>query len=127
MALSPLLMGLLLLWLASVSAGAAVALDPALARMPVIERIVSAPVFEEPLTWVGDDLPGDEESEALWAAIDLMRELGPRVGFEALEAFVEAYPSSSWTPSVRSNLAFYYREWGRNTLALEHWAAAWDA
>jgi hypothetical protein len=114
-------------WAALLPLRAAVALDPALARMPVIERIVTAPVFEEPLTWVGDDLPGDEESNALWAAIDVMRQFGPGPGFEALEAFVEAYPDSAWTPSVRSNLAFYYREWGRSTLALEHWAAAWDA
>jgi len=112
-------------WTALLPLRAAVALDPALARMPVVERIVSAPVFEEPLTWVGDDLPGNEESEALWAAIDVMRQLGPRAGFEALEAFVEAYPDSVWTPSLRSNLAFYYREQGRYTPALEHWAAAW--
>jgi hypothetical protein len=43
------------------------------------------------------------------------------------EAFIEAYPGSAWTPSIRCNLAFRYRELGRNTLALEHWAAAWDA
>ncbi len=108
-------------------ARAAVPLDPALARMPVIERIVSAPVFEEPLTWVGDDLPGDEESESLWAAIDVMRQFGPKAGFEALEAFIEAYPDSAWIPAVGCNLAFRYREMGRYTLALEHWAAAWDA
>jgi RHS repeat-associated protein len=126
-ALNPILTLLLIAGAALPPLRAAVALDPALARMPVIERIVSAPVFEEPLTWVGDGLPDDEESEALWAAIDLMRQLGPGAGFEAIEAFIEAYPDSVWTPSLRCNLAFYYREWGRNTLALEHWAAAWDA
>ncbi|MCL4181514.1 MAG: hypothetical protein KJ072_27720 [Verrucomicrobia bacterium] len=122
-----LLLLLMMAWAALLPLRAAVALDPALARMPVIERIVTAPVFEEPLTWVGDGFPGDEESDALWAAIDVMRELGPRPGFEALEAFIEAFPDSAWTPSVRSNLAFHYREIGRYTLALDHWAAAWDA
>ena len=82
----------MLAWAFPLPLRATVALDPILARMPVIERIVSAPVFEEPLTWVGEDLPGDEESEALWGSIDLMHEHGPRAGIEALEAFVEAYP-----------------------------------
>jgi hypothetical protein len=104
---------------------AQVALDPELARMPVIERIVSAPVFEEPLTWVGYEVPDLEESEALWAAIDLMREHGPQLGFEALEVFLEEYPGSVWMPSVRSNLGKRYRELGRYTLALEHWEQAW--
>ena len=53
-------------WLAALPRPGGGRAGPGLARMPVIERIVSAPVFEEPLTWVGDNLPGDEESEALW-------------------------------------------------------------
>jgi RHS repeat-associated protein len=119
------LVALLCLLAGAANSSAQVPLDPELARMPVIERIVSAPVFEEPLTWVGDEVPGIEESEALWGAIDLMREHGPQLGFEALEVFLEEYPGSVWVPSLRSNLAKRYRELGRYTLALEHWELAW--
>ena len=104
-----------------------VPLDRYLERMPVTERIVSAPVFEEPLRWVSEEPPALEESEALWAAIDLMRQHGPWPGFEALEVFVQEYSESVWVPSVRCNLAHAYREVGRYTAALEHFQAAWAA
>lgn len=95
-----------LAWTALQPASAQVPLDPELGRLPVEARIMSAPVFEEPLVWVGSAPPAIEESEALWAAINLMREHGPALGFEALEIFIEEFPDSAWTPALRSNLGF---------------------
>jgi YD repeat-containing protein len=55
-----------------------------------------------------------------------MRQNGPGLGIRALELFVETYPNSVWTPSLRNNLAFYYRNKGRYSLALAHWENAWE-
>lgn len=45
----------------------------------------------------------------------------------ALENFIASHPDSSWTPSLRVNLGKHYRKEGRQTLALNHWEAAWQA
>ena len=107
--------------------GGGVPLDGGLARLPVIERILRAPVFPSPLVFVGDQAPDVAESEDLWLAIDVMRVNGPKVGIPALELFVESYPKSAWVPSLRSNLGRYYRNLGRYSLALAYWEAAWEA
>lgn len=65
---------------------AAVPLDPELAKLPAAARIMAAPVFEHPLDFVGQE-PPPQETEDLWAAIDVLREHGPKVGVAALEAF----------------------------------------
>jgi len=102
-------------------------LDPQLAALPVYERIAQAPVFLEPIVCVGEGRPERAESEALWAAIEVMREQGAKPGVEALEMFLETHPESRWTPSVRASLGYYYRDIGRYSLALKHLEAAWEA
>src|SRR6266571_7165508 len=106
------------------TAQAQVPLDPQLAAMPVERRITQAPVFTHRLVYAGEQPPDPIESQDLWSAIDVMRENGPGVGIPALELFVEEYPRSPWTPSLRNNLAYHYREKGRYSLALAHWEAA---
>ena len=94
--------------------------------MPVERRITQAPVFTHPIVYVGDQLPDPSESQDLWNAIDVMRQNGPGAGIPALELFVETYTNSVWTPSLRNNLGFYYRNKGRYLLALTHWATVWE-
>jgi len=105
---------------------AQVPLDPELARLPVVERIMQAPVFENPLVYIGELPPDPNESQDLWSAIDVLRQYGPSTGIPALELFIQSYSNSVWTPSLRNDLGFYYRNKGRYSLALEHWEAAWE-
>jgi RHS repeat-associated protein len=105
----------------------AVPLDPWLAQLPVVERIMSAPVFETPLVFVGNQPPDLVEAATLWVTIDVMRQQGPGVGVPLLEEFIQAYTNSVWNPSLRNNLGFYYRNLGRYSLALDHWLASWEA
>jgi tetratricopeptide (TPR) repeat protein len=93
----------------------------------VIDRITSAPAFLQRILWTGAQAPPVTESDALWSALEQMRDAGPQAGFAALDAFVARHPNSAWTPSVRANLAYMYREHGRYTPALEHWEQAWAA
>src|SRR5437667_10909560 len=103
-----------------------VPLDPQLAAMPVEQRITHAPVFQDPIVFVGDQPPDPSESQDLWSAIDVMRQNGPGIGLPAIELFVETYPNSGWTPSLRNNLGVHYRNKGRYSLALAHWENAWE-
>ena len=86
-----------------------VPLDPQLAALPVAQRITQSPVFKDPIVYAGDQAPDPSESRDLWSAIDVMRQNGPGVGLSALELFVETYPDSGWTPSLRNNLGLHYR------------------
>jgi len=104
-----------------------VPLDPQLAAMPVVQRISHAPVFRDPIVYIGDRAPDPAESEELWRAIEVLSQQGPRVGIPALELFAQTYSNSVWTPSLQNNLGFYYRNRGGYTLALQYWGAAWDA
>jgi len=106
-------------------------------------------IFPEPLVWVGEHAPETAESEALLAILgQLQRELADPIPvkivttnagiitatykrapihYPVLEQFISQHPDSPWTPSLRANLAEWYREQGRYTLALEHWEKAWAA
>jgi RHS repeat-associated protein len=89
-------------------------------------KIAQARIFDYPLSWSGTEKPIDAESQALWKSLDAIKE-GSDKGIASLESFIQAYPKSGWTPSLRSLLAQYYRRTGRYSLALCHWQAAWDA
>src|SRR3989442_3123233 len=111
---------------AALSTLAQVALDPYLAGLPAEQRITQAPVFRDPIIYVGDQPPDAAESEDLWSAIDVMRQHGPAVGIPALELYIQSYSNSVWTPSLRNNLGVYYRNKGHYSLALAHWETAWE-
>jgi len=96
-------------------------------QLPVLERIQAAPVFQNRITFVGDFIPDPLETRDLWAAIDVMRRNGPKIGVQALELFAETYTNSVWLPSLQANLGLYYRNIGRYSLALNHWEAAWES
>src|SRR5881296_1205030 len=70
---------------------AQVPLDPYLAGLPTVQRITEAPVFANPIVYIGHQAPDPKESEDLWAAIDIMFRNGPGVGIPALELFIETH------------------------------------
>ena len=84
-------------------------------------------VFTTPIVWVGSQSPAEGESAALLEAIHVFGGGGVNGGMLALESFLSQYPSSAWSPSLRSHLAEHYRNLGRFTLALSHWEAAWNS
>src|SRR6266545_1711557 len=83
--------------------------------------------FTRPVVWIGPDAPSGEDTSALADAFRVWFGRGEEAGLEALEAFVESYTNSAWLPSLESQLGKYYRERGRYTLALQHWASSWAA
>ena len=91
------------------------------------QKIINEPAFPYRLVWAGDQTPSENESQALWDALQIMRETGVRAGITRLELFVAANPHSPWTPALQSNLAQFYRRHGRYSLALPHWEGAWEA
>ena len=93
----------------------------------LVERISKTHLFPDPLLPVGSDDPAPAESEALWQAAQKVKEQGVEACVTALEDFLAAYPNSAWSPSLRANLAIYYRSTGRLTKPLEYWADAWQA
>jgi RHS repeat-associated protein len=90
-------------------------------------QIQMKPVFTSPIEWLGEKEPPEAESLALLNAIRTFDDNGVAAGFAALESYLAAHPKSSWNPSLNINLAERYRSQGRYSLALTHWAAAWNA
>ena len=89
-------------------------------------EIMKAPLFLEPVVWVGQTPPSEAESKELWqaAGLDPNSTGGDKIG--GLEAFIQKHPESPWTPSLRCNLANYYSQKGYFTPALENWQAVWE-
>jgi hypothetical protein len=76
---------------------------------------------------VGEESPSESESTALWDALQAITTNRTYEVLTPVESFIQEHPASGWTPSLRANLAVWYRHLGRYTLALEHWESAWDA
>jgi RHS repeat-associated protein len=91
------------------------------------EKLSHAPLFLQPLVWVGTNAPDSDETRELYEAAGLDPDHQPADRLASMEAFVRGYPNSSWVPSLRANLAAYYRTTGRYSTALEYWQQAWDA
>jgi len=91
----------------------------------VDQQIRTSNVFRTQLEMFGP-APSGDQSKSLLAAL---RQFNTNIksGLTASEAFLRQYPNSPWAPSLRVNLAEYYRESGRYSLALEHWEKAWLA
>jgi len=77
--------------------------------------------FSYPIETVGDRVPAAHET----AALEETLARGTNTA-EGLEQFIRDFPDSPWTPSVRAQLGFGYREQGRMTPALAHWEATWS-
>src|SRR5439155_23092567 len=80
---------------------------------------------QQPFLWVGAQPPDESESRDLWLVLDNWRSNGYRSGASDLELFLQTYTNSPWAASLHANLGNFYRDHGRITPALEHWAQAW--
>ena len=91
-----------------------------------VDQVKGTLVFSSPLDWVGSEPPMNQSGELL-TALAAFEGSGTPAGLAALEQFLSKYPDSPWAPSIWMNLAEYYREHGRYSLALDHWEKAWAA
>jgi RHS repeat-associated protein len=90
-------------------------------------RLLQSKMFKGPLVWVGTTPPSEAESKALWLLAEKVQASHDPDGMQEFEGFIAQYPQSPWVPSIRANLAYYYRWTGRYTPALHEWEAAWEA
>jgi len=97
------------------------------AESDLAARISEARIFPQPLLWIGSNAPTHADCAALWAELQPEGRTNQQTRqIDRLEKFVAKNPDGYWTPSVRANLAVYYRKSGHYSLALKHWEAAWD-
>jgi len=93
---------------------------------PIVEQIKTIRVFPVPIEWAGSQLPDQQQSATLLAAIQSCASRGVGGGFADLEKFLSENPQSGWGSSLHVNLAEYYRSHGSYSLALRHWEMAWN-
>jgi tetratricopeptide (TPR) repeat protein len=82
--------------------------------------------FQQPLRAVGQSPMAAGEAVLLNLGIQNLSGRDPMPLADFLEAFVEAYPESVWTPALRMNLGRFYFDEGAYTKALAHWELAWE-
>jgi RHS repeat-associated protein len=80
----------------------------------------------QPLVWVGDTPPSEQESRELWEAMGDGQMKTRQDVAASLEGFVKAHPQSSWRPAIEERLGSYYRGTGYFSLALSHWEESWN-
>jgi len=83
--------------------------------------------FEHLLVPIGDQPPDQAETAELHFYLVQYQSGNQSDALLGLESFATNHPASSWLPSLHSDLGFHYRQIGRDTLALQHWEAAWNA
>jgi len=97
----------------------------ALSRSPGDLEIITARAFSEPLIPMSTKLvPG--ENQALAKALTAFRAKTDSGDVSDLTAFLQAYPTSRWRPSLELNLGLRRFETGYLTDALAYWASAWE-
>lgn len=90
------------------------------------DQVAGKHIFASTLTWSGSP-PSEAESATLLKALTPFENGNLKAGLVGAEEFLGNYTNSAWGPSLRVNLAEYYREHGRYSLALAHWEKAWEA
>jgi hypothetical protein len=84
-------------------------------------------LFPRGIHWVGNVPPNDLETLEL-ADVLLDKPLDQFAPLpDRVEEFLQQRPNSAYAPSLRVELAYWYRKTGRFTRALEHWSAAWES
>lgn len=66
-----------------------------------------------------------EDTLRLQAALAVAARQGSQAGFQAIENYVAANPTSAWTPALQMQLAEHARSIGRYSVAMSFWAKAW--
>src|SRR5712672_1051001 len=74
--------------------------------------------FEHLLITVSDQPPDRAETMELHTYLALFQSGDQVNALVGLEGFFTSHPASVWLPSLHSDLGFYYRQIGRDTLAL---------
>lgn len=98
-------------------------LTPHFSAIPTAEEITRARVFREPLVPLEE--PTREENVALAAAVLEYRSAGGAHAEQPWRQFLDAYPKSSWRPSILVSLGTIVRDRGGFSEALDLWDAAW--
>jgi hypothetical protein len=65
----------------------------------------SAGFVGQPLAWVGETPPGEQESQELWEITGAGTAKRPDDIAPLLESFVKAHPQSAWRPAIENLLA----------------------
>jgi RHS repeat-associated protein len=91
------------------------------------QAISRTSVLYQPLVWVGNAPPAEEQNQALSDEVQKIKAHGVERSIPALEGFMASYADSPWIPSLRANLGRYYFEHGLYTKALQNWDMAWKS
>jgi RHS repeat-associated protein len=81
----------------------------------------------QPLVWVGETPPSEQESQELWEAMGGGQQKTRADIAADLERFVRAHSKSPWRAAIEDRLGTYYRDAGYFSLALNHCEASWNA
>lgn len=93
---------------------------------PALEEAAILRVFEEPLEAMGSTT-SQEETEALRAALARYAQSGRCDATESLEAFLTAYPESTWRASLRMNMGLALSRTGWPGKAMKNFEVAWKS
>lgn len=92
---------------------------------PTDDELTAARVFREPLVPLAAvELPG--ENLALAGALLAYKGQANPIGFDAITAFVQAYPGSKWRASLEVEMGVLLREAGSFSKSLELLSSAWS-
>ena len=92
---------------------------------PTSLEISQARIFENPLVPIGPD-PTPDESAALTAALLGYANRSCPDDFSSLTGFLDAYPTSSWSASLLTNLGLEYYNTRHYSKTMDVWRRAWE-
>ena len=91
------------------------------------EKLGRRRYFQQPLVWLGEKAPSQEESKEMWEAFGGDEMKVPEEALPLLEGFLQAHTNSPWGPSLRLHLGEYYNRSGYFSLALDEWEKVWNS
>jgi RHS repeat-associated protein len=92
---------------------------------PTSLEISQARIFENPLVPVGPDPTADESAALAAALLGYANRFSPD-DFSSLTGFLDAYPMSSWSASLLTNLGLEYYNTGHYSKTMDVWQRAWE-
>jgi hypothetical protein len=91
------------------------------------DKVTRGRYFQQPLVWLGDKAPSQEESKEIWEDFGGERFKGAAAALPLVADFLKAHPDSPWGPSLRLYLGEYYNRNGYFSLAMDQWETAWNS
>jgi RHS repeat-associated protein len=98
--------------------------SPAFSEDPKAEEFFRVRVFEEPLIPIGE-IPSQAENRALARALAMFARRTANDDFSALTDFLDAYPTTAWSPSLRFCLGLEYYRTGFYSRCIDEWEEVW--